>query len=58
MTGLQIFWAFVHALMVYVPGCIDLTVSTHSHVVYGGNCVQAWLYALGDPGIAWTHLVP
>ena len=47
------FWAFVYSLTQHTAGCTAVTESTRSHVVYGGNCVQAWLLSVHIPGVAW-----
>ena len=50
------FWQFLYSLNQHTAGCYDLFQSargpTHQ-VLYGGNCVQAWLVALHIPGVAW-----
>lgn len=53
MTG---FWAFLNYLQHLSPGhsCTAITESTRSTVVYGGNCLQAFLVALRIPGVAWV----
>lgn len=50
MTG---FWAFIYSLAQHSAGCTARTESTHSVIVYGGSCVQAWLVSLHIPGVAW-----
>ena len=50
------FWQLVYELVHHSAGCVDRTESTRSVIVYGGNCVQAWLYALHVPGVAWQWL--
>ena len=47
------FWHYLWILNQHTSGCIARTESTRSHIVYGGNCVQAFLYALKTPGVAW-----
>jgi hypothetical protein len=47
------FWQWIYLLHQHTAGCTARTESTHSAVVYGGNCVQAWLLSLHIPGVAW-----
>lgn len=63
MSDVQAFFAFLYMLMHVTTGCIALTQSTHSipeteyPIVYAGNCVQAFLYALWSHGsIAWEYM--
>ena len=47
------FWYWVNTLL-HLGSCTAVTESTRSHVLYGGNCVQAWLYSVHIPGVAWV----
>lgn len=55
------FWQLLYYAMHLSVQCTDVTQSTHSvpskefAVTYGGNCLQALLYALSDPtgALAW-----
>lgn len=47
------FWHWLYLLNQHKSGCIARTESTRSHIVYGGSCVQAWLYSVKVPGVAW-----
>jgi hypothetical protein len=57
------FWGWLYYLS-HLAGCVAVTQSTHSTpatqfpVVYGGNCVQAWLTSVNSLGhsIAWEIL--
>lgn len=53
--ALHAFWAFIYTLQHHTAGCTARTESTHSVVLYGGNCVQSWLYSIHVPGIAWIY---
>ena len=48
------FWQFIYLLVHHTAGCTARTESTRSTIVYGGNCVQAWLYSVHVPGVAWV----
>lgn len=63
MNGVQAFFAFLNQLMHSSQQCVALTQSTHSTpatenpFVYGGNCLQSFLYALYSHGaIAWEYV--
>ena len=64
MNIVQAFWAFLYSLQHYTEdGCLAVTQSTHSTpathqvVVYGGNCLQAFVIALKSGGsIAWEFV--
>lgn len=63
MNGVQAFFAFLNQLMHTTQSCIALTQSTHSQpetqypIVYGGSCIQSFLYALWSHGsIAWEYV--
>lgn len=50
------FWAFINYLQhLSASGhsCTAITESTRSTVVYGGNCVQAWVVSVTHAGVAW-----
>lgn len=57
----QAFWSFLNALQHHAGSCDDIreSASGQAHqVVYGGSCLQAFLYALDTPGIAWEYVGP
>lgn len=53
------FWTFIYALQ-HMGTCVAYTANAKWPVpiVYGGNCVQAWLDSLASNGaVNWTQVL-